>query len=329
MKNKEYVENLLRWHRKHRRNLPFRETTDPYFIWLSEVIFQQTRIRQGLPYYRNFIETFPTIFALAEAELEEVFRVWQGLGYYRRAENLHKTAKIVVEKYRGKFPCEYEDLCRLPGVGDYIASAILAFAFNKPVIALDGNIRRTLLRKNAISDEMYASSATKKLKTLGKELLRYSDGKELNEALMDLGASVCLPKPLCKECPVQKQCQTFEKNLQTQIPVKKKKRKPPEREMHFLLLQKNGKIALQKRTADDIWRNLYTFPELSEAPKEGILLRQTEHHLTHFRLKLFLWKIKEGASSRLENEKNFLWIFPEELKEISLPTGIRKLGIYI
>ena len=257
-----FSQKLLKWYKINQRNLPWRDVDDPYKIWLSEIILQQTRVQQGMPYYEKFILTFPTVYDLAKASEDEILKLWEGLGYYSRARNMHFTAKYIVEELHGKFPNNYADLLKLKGVGNYTAAAIASFAFKEAVAAVDGNVYRVLARIFGIKDDIMSNQAKKIFQSLANELIPKNQPDIFNQAMMDLGSMVCKPKqPLCETCFMQEECFAFRHDEIVNLPVKSKKIKVKKRFFHFLLLENADKnIVIEQRSDNDIWKNLYQFP---------------------------------------------------------------------
>lgn len=252
---------LRLWYRQNARDLPWRQTRDPYAIWLSEIILQQTRVEQGLPYYQRFIEEFPDVLSLAEAPSDQVMRLWQGLGYYSRARNLQAAAKQVAEESGGVFPSSYAEIRALKGVGDYTAAAIASFAFNLPHAVVDGNVYRVLARFAGIDTAIDTTAGKKQFMQLAGELLDPQHAAEHNQAIMELGAMICLPRaPRCGECPLVQGCQAFEQNRQADYPVKSRKTKVRTRFLNYLLIHDAHHVLVRQRTAKDIWQGLYEFP---------------------------------------------------------------------
>ena len=267
---------LIAWYNEHGRRLPWRLTRDAYHIWLSEVILQQTRVQQGLDYYLRFTERFPRIELLAEASEDEVLKLWQGLGYYSRARNLHAAAQQVVEAYGGRFPDTFEELRKLRGVGDYTAAAIASMAFDRPTAVVDGNVYRVLGRLFDLEVAIDSGEGRRTYAALAAELLDTKDPATYNQAIMDFGAMVCTPQsPDCATCPLQGQCQALAAGTVAQRPVKQGRTKLRDRYFHFLHLQANGHTLLHRREAGDIWQGLYEFPlvELTEAGDFAALSR--------------------------------------------------------
>lgn len=255
---------LINWYQEHHRILPWRETKDAYRIWLSEIILQQTRVDQGIAYYYRFIEKFPSVENLAKADEQTVLRLWQGLGYYSRARNLHKTAQVIVSNYGGFFPADFDLLLGLKGIGEYTASAIASHAFGIPKAVVDGNVYRFLARYFSIFEPINTSKGQKYFKNLAQELLDKQNPSIHNQAIMEFGALQCKPKnPDCANCPLKNSCQAFATNNIDSLPVKKGKTKVRNRYFNYFIFQDNfGKIILKKRTEKDVWHNLYDFPQI-------------------------------------------------------------------
>ena len=273
-----YINKVLHnWYNTNKRELPWRNTTDPYRIWISEVILQQTRVNQGLEYYNRFVERFPSVKSLAEAEEDEVLKYWQGLGYYSRARNLHKAAKQVSEKHNNLFPSEYKQVLDLAGIGDYTAAAICSIAYNQPYAVVDGNVYRVLSRLFGISTPIDSVKGKKEFSELAQDLLSKSESALHNQAMMEFGALQCTPvSPDCGNCPLQSVCHAFASNSISELPVKQLKTKTSNRYFNYLFINYNGKTFLQKRTGKDVWQNLYEFP-LIESDKLLSLSELTEN----------------------------------------------------
>ncbi|MCC2546156.1 A/G-specific adenine glycosylase [Hymenobacter sp. BT175] len=255
-----FAQALLDWYPRHRRDLPWRHTRDPYAIWLSEVILQQTRVRQGLPYYLDFVTTYPTVQNLAAAPEDEVMRHWQGLGYYSRARNMHHTAQQVVAEYAGRFPATYLELLKLRGVGQYTAAAIASFAYGEQVAVLDGNVFRVLARVFGIADDIAAPASRRVFQELANQLIPADVPDQFNQAIMEFGAIQCTPvKPDCLFCPLQSRCYAFQHGMVQELPVKSKAKAGRTRYFHYLVLRHGEQVYLRKRSAKDIWQGLYDF----------------------------------------------------------------------
>ncbi|MEZ4874379.1 MAG: A/G-specific adenine glycosylase [Flavobacteriaceae bacterium] len=262
-KNLHWFGNLLIiWYLENKRDLPWRETKDPYPIWLSEIILQQTRVAQGLPYYEKFLNAFPTVFELAQAKEETVLKLWQGLGYYSRARNLHATAKFIAFHNQGEFPKDYKGLLQLKGVGDYTASAIASICFNQATAVVDGNVYRVLSRVFGIETPINSGKGISEFKQLAQKLINPKQPGTFNQALMEFGARHCVPsKPSCEACIFSKMCVAFQWQKVNQLPVKMKKTQVKNHYFNYLVfLSKDGKTLLEQRTQKGIWQNLYQFP---------------------------------------------------------------------
>lgn len=258
--------HLLNWYETNYRELPWRLTRDPYKIWLSEIILQQTRVDQGLPYYKRFIDTFPDIQSLASAEPEHVLRQWQGLGYYSRARNLHRCAIEIVKKYNGQFPSDYHLLIQLPGIGKYTAAAIASFAFRQKVAAVDGNVLRVISRLFALPDDVGMTKTQKKIIEIANGIMPTDRPDLFNQALMEFGALHCTPSsPLCTRCPVQSFCQAFRTGMVQQLPVKNKKIKKRARYFTYYVIESNRQLMLKQRQENDIWKGLFEFHLVEDA----------------------------------------------------------------
>ena len=261
---------LIKWYLQNKRDLPWRKTDNPYLIWLSEIMLQQTRVAQGTPYFLSFTTAFPSVFDLANANEEQVLKLWQGLGYYSRARNLHKTAQYVANELSGKFPDNYNDLLKLKGVGEYTAAAIASFSYNEPVPVVDGNVFRVLSRYFDVETDIAASSAKKEFAALAFELMSKDNPAVFNQAIMEFGALQCVPKsPNCGICVFNTSCAALQKKKVDQLPVKSKKLKVRNRFFNYLVVSDdNENTIIQKRTAKGIWHNLYEFPLIeTDAPE--------------------------------------------------------------
>jgi len=269
---------LVEWYRQNLRDLPWRKTQNPYHIWLSEIILQQTRVKQGLPYYIKFVKKFPTVKKLAKAKEEDILKLWQGLGYYSRARNLHKAAIMVMEKHQGVFPKTYHELIQLKGIGTYTASAIASFANNEAVAVVDGNVYRVLARIFGIFTPINSTEGEKEFKRIADSLLDKQNSADHNQAIMEFGALCCTPKkPNCLFCPFQKDCNSFQKNTIDQLPVKLKKTKITKKHFSYLVIKNlKNEILIHKRVKKGIWQHLYEFPLITSEKKTSIENTQKE-----------------------------------------------------
>lgn len=257
-----FSKTIIYWYSVNKRDLPWRKTLDPYRIWLSEIILQQTQVKQGLPYYEAFVGQYPSVFHLASAQESEVLKLWQGLGYYSRARNLHATAKYIANELNGVFPNTYEGLLKLKGVGDYTASAIASICYAEPVAVVDGNVYRVLARYFGIDIPINTSKGAKEFKALAQELIDKEDPASFNQAIMEFGATQCKPQsPVCSSCPFQDSCEALRSDKVNLLPVKKKSAKAKKQYFNFLVfVSEDRKTILQKREGKGIWQNLYQFP---------------------------------------------------------------------
>ena len=268
--------NIIRaWYKKNLRELPMRLTRDPYKIWISEIIMQQTRMNQGLPYYLRFIEAFPDVAALASAPEDAVLKVWQGLGYYSRARNLHASARYIMEYLEGQLPGDFEGLLKLKGVGRYTAAAIASICYDEACAAVDGNVSRVIARLYGVEDAVNSTSGARQIEALALDLLDRKDPGNHNQAMIDFGAMLCVPaSPPCKLCPLSEGCNAYLSGRVDQLPVKIPKQSPEKRWFYFYIILYKGQVILNKRGEKDIWRSLYQFPLLESktpVPEEELI----------------------------------------------------------
>jgi A/G-specific adenine glycosylase len=341
---KHFSNDIIEWYKENRRTLPWRDTKDPYRIWLSEVILQQTRVNQGLPYYLKFIEAFPTVKDLASATEDTVLRLWQGLGYYSRARNLHRCAKVVVEKYEGTFPSSFNELILLPGIGTYTAAAIASIAFNRKVAVVDGNVYRVLARIFGITKDIASTEGKKHFWELANQLVSEKNPGDHNQAVMEFGAMHCTPlAPKCESCPFARNCVAYNQDLVSQLPVNEKKINKRTRYFFYFILRDGQKIAMKKRTEKDIWNGLYEFhlvesdkeKKLTELVKRDDLLAllnfrdagRIKHILTHQVLEIRFFEAvleKEFLTKNKELLKRFSFISMKKAGEMPKPIAITR-----
>ena len=258
---KSFSKKLLEWYNPTTRNLPWKQTNDAYKIWLSEIILQQTRVEQGTPYYLAFVKQYPTVKKLACAPSDDVLKLWEGLGYYSRARNLHFAAQQVMDLHKGKFPATHNEILQLKGIGNYTAAAIASFAYDLPHAVLDGNVFRVLSRVFGIETPIDSTEGKKQFEQLAQQLLDKKNSATYNQAIMDFGALVCKPQnPLCAECPFSSECKALELNKISLLPIKSKKLIKSERHFHYFVLYDAKNIYIQQRTKNDIWKGLFEFP---------------------------------------------------------------------
>lgn len=287
-------EKLLAWYRTHGRDLPFRSTKDPYKIWICEIIFQQTRIEQGLNHYHNFINRFPDVETLANADTDEVMLYWKGLGYYSRALNLHKAAQQIMEDYEGAFPEKYDDILQLKGVGKYTAAAISSICFGAKIPAVDGNFYRVLSRVFADDFDVSNSKAFQYFSELALLIMPEKQAGSFNEAMMDLGSEICKPRnPKCEICPLNKDCLAFNLGKIQDFPVKSKKVKPQDLELTYYFVEFGDSFLIKQRKEDFIWKKLYEFPvEIPEFfSKYVVSMKTVLHKLTHKNVTIHIYKV--------------------------------------
>jgi A/G-specific adenine glycosylase len=334
------LKKLFKWYNENGRNLPWRRTRDPYKIWVSEIILQQTRVNQGLEYYHQFINHFPTIESLAKADENEVLKNWEGLGYYSRARNMHFTAREIMDKHNGKFPAKYKDLLNLKGVGPYTAAAIASFAFNEKVAAVDGNVIRVLARIFGIDYDANSSQGKKIFTKKANELIDKKQPGLFNQAMMEFGALQCIPSsPSCKNCIFTTTCIANQTGKVTDLPIKKKKKKPVNKYLHFFIIEKDNTFLIEQRTENGIWKNLYQLPlwesQKNETPTPSKIsksfyknyhlkkideikkLNETIHILSHQKLHISFWKLKTSG-------KKGLYISKEQIRHYPFPIVIAK-----
>lgn len=348
MKEKEFANILLKWFESHHRPMPWKGVKNPYLIWLSEIILQQTRVEQGLPYFEKFAAKYPTITDLANAPEDEVMKLWQGLGYYSRARNLHFTAKYIADELNGIFPKNYKDILKLKGVGTYTAAAIASFAYDLPYAVLDGNVYRVLARIYGIETPIDTTEGKKKFSELAQNLIAEKQAAHYNQAIMDFGATQCTPQnPNCTSCPFQANCIAFEKKTISKLPIKSKKLKKKTRYFNYLVLNWNEKTWLKKRAEKDIWQNLYEFPmieteqpfdletlQLSEAwrdifPKDAIFTIKKvsppfQQMLTHRKIIATFLEINVENSIKETGQNNLILISKKDVLKYAFPKVISR-----
>ena len=325
----EFASILLDWFQENGRDLPWRQTRDPYAIWLSEIILQQTQVKQGWEYWERFMRRWPNVEALAAATEDEVLREWQGLGYYSRARNLHYAARQIVEM--GSFPNTIEGIKQLKGVGDYTAAAIGSIAFNLPAAVVDGNVYRVLSRYFGIDTPINTTEGKKLFAAMAQEMALPSLNREgagvglYNQAIMDFGAIQCTPQsPKCEACPLMESCEAFRTNRIQELPVKLKTLKIRERHLIYIYIRYKGQTAIHRRGAGDIWQGLWEPLLTDELPCDAVLLRQNvKHVLTHRVLyaDFYLWE----PDKRPSLPSDYIWIPESDIDNYALPRLIEIL----
>ncbi len=348
-----FTSRLLKWYETNQRDLPWRQSTDPYKIWLSEIILQQTRMAQGRVYYERFISKYPDVFSLASASEDEILALWQGLGYYSRARNLLATAQMIIARYNGQFPDDYNEMLKLKGIGSYTAAAIASIAFNKHEAAVDGNVIRVLARYFGIQQPVDDTSVRKNIEKIAREMLPEGRAGDFNQALMDFGSLVCKPKgPVCSVCPFARECVARVSGLHEIIPFKNKKIVQKKRYFHFFLFyfyeQGNPVLFVEKRNHSDIWKNLYQLPLLetqtSSLDSETLALHPVfselvvnekdlewedvpfhiSHQLTHQRIEAYFYKKMLQPHYYPIFEKQYSKVSIDDFRQMGKPILITK-----
>lgn len=330
MTDNYFSNTLINWYKTNKRDLPWRNTKDPYRIWISEIILQQTRVKQGLPYYNKFISNFPNVHALANANEEKVLKTWQGLGYYSRARNMHSAAKHIAFELNGVFPSTFEEIKKLKGVGDYTAAAISSFCFKEKKPVLDGNVFRLLSRFFGIETPIDSSQGKKEFYEILSHLIPEKNPDLFNQSIMEFGALQCKPvNPNCTSCTWENKCEAFAQKKTHILPIKSKKKKQRIRYFNYIVYKHEKNLFIQKRTKKDIWQNMYEFP-LLESDKEIIDLpidlinngfinsiKKFKHILSHQKIYATFWEIKLNRSLKKTDE--ILVITKENINKFPFP----------
>jgi A/G-specific adenine glycosylase len=340
-----FSKGLLSWNKKeNNREMPWKGEKDPYKIWLSEIILQQTRVEQGLAYYQRFIKKFPTITALAKAPEQEIFKLWEGLGYYSRCKNLIVTARYISEQLHGLFPKTYEEVLALKGVGNYTAAAITSFAYNAPYAVLDGNVFRILSRIYSIDTPIDTTEGKRLFSSLAQETLPLQKSGEYNQAIMDFGATICKPLPECPSCFFNNRCKAFLRKTHLSLPVKSKKIAVKERWFNYLILKHGGQYAISQRCGKDIWEKLFEFLLIETGKKTSIknlmpaieaklnikkqefitqkeilsIKQRLSHQIIHFQF------IKVEVQKRPRLPEEVIWVNTSELQSYPFPKTLQQ-----
>ncbi len=343
------TQKLIDWYHKHKRTLPWRTTKDPYSIWISETMLQQTQVSRVIVYYQTWMRQLPTVQALAGSSLDNIFRLWEGLGYYSRARNLHLAAQTIVNDLKGHFPNKARDLRSLPGIGPYTSAAIASIAFLEPVAAVDANVKRVMSRLHDLPYSVDTPAAFTEIEHLANACLPQKDPGDFNQAMMELGALVCLPRhPDCPNCPFLSNCQALAQGRVTERPIRKKKPKMVQVQMATGIALYQGKIFLQKRLQNDVWGGLWEFPggaiEKGETPQQAVvrefmeetgftirarqMLTIIKHTYTHHLITLYgFWCefVQPPTNPVLTAAQDFTWVDPHELANYAFPAGHRAL----
>jgi len=343
---KKIQRKLLDWFHKHGRDLPWRRTRDPYAIWISEIMLQQTQVDTVIPYYQRFLKSFPTVRRLAEADLSKVLKAWEGLGYYSRARNLHRASQVLSSHLKGKIPDTIEGLLNIPGIGRYTAGAILSIAYNKEAPILDGNVKRVLARLFAISGDIREKETGQTLWTLSESLIPQGYAGSFNQALMDLGAMVCTPRnPLCLRCPLQRLCKAKAQGKPERYPLKAAKKRIPRVDAFSVLIERNGKLLVRQRPPEGLLGGLWEFPNWKTEDKRGLRskLRLRNHikkelgvnvkvkesigtfqqTFSHFKLTLHVFQCE---SSNLDKNRGGKWIPIQNLDQLAMSRIHRRIA---
>lgn len=327
-----FSRKILDWYDLNKRDFPWRLTDNPYVIWLAEVIFQQTRIDQGMAYFHRFIERFPTVQDLANANQEEVLKLWQGLGYYSRGRNVHFSAQYIVNELGGQFPNSYKEWLKIKGVGPYIAAEVASVCFGEPIAAVDGNVQRVIARFFGVLSPVNETIGSREISALANEYLDKIRPGDFNQALMDFGSLMCKPKsPLCLQCPLSEGCWAFRNGQQDVLPVKRKKIKVRHRYFHYVVHLKNQKLAMNKRGAGDVWEGLFQpllveaktlNDEVSEFGIEGYLLSESTRQLSHQKLFLKFWVSDRYPETLFDSIE---WVSVNDISSLPVPKSIEQL----
>lgn len=348
MQKDTFTRLLMEWHTKYnKRQMPWKGEKDPYKVWLSEIILQQTRVEQGWAYYEKFVKKYPTISSLAKAKDEDVFKLWEGLGYYTRCKNLLFTARFIDKNYLGKFPSDYEEIEALKGVGPYTAAAIASFCFELPYAVIDGNVFRILARFFGIDTAIDSTTGKKQFKVIADEMLDKNNPGSYNQAIMDFGATICKPMlPLCSSCILNNLCAAYKTGSVNELPVKEKSLKKKMRWFSFVIFENEGRILIRKRTTKDIWQNLFEFylietesnPFWSKESVSDYLHKQlgvkkfevqqitaaNKQQLTHQLIQGYFIKIELSTIPAQLRSVNNLWVSRDELAKFPFPGFINQ-----
>lgn len=342
MINPDFSQNLVRWFKDNKRDLPWRRTNNPYYIWISEIMLQQTQVDTVIPYFNAFINQFPEPEILAQADESQVLKAWEGLGYYSRARNLHQGVKEVVESYGGHVPDNKKDIRSIKGIGPYTAGAILSIAFNQPEPAVDGNVMRVMSRVLLIDDDTSKQQTKQTFERILSDIIPEHEASAFNQGLMELGALICKPKqPLCEHCPVREQCLAFDEGVQTEYPVKKKKAKQRHEYYGVLFVQNDtGDVLIRQRPDQGLLAGLWEFPmvafnhpneSISDVlEKQDVLLSlentgiQFTHTFTHIKWHMDIYKART-FDRELQESFGGYWVNQEDLDQYPFPVSHQKV----
>lgn len=341
-----FTKSILKWYQNHKRPLPWRKTSDPYTIWLSEIILQQTRVDQGLPYFIKFIEKYPNVSEMSKASEEEILKHWQGLGYYSRGRNLLSTAKHVHENLNGKFPNNSKELIKLKGIGNYTANAIASFCFGENVAVVDGNVYRVLSRYFGKETPIDSTEGQKEFQVLANNLLPKGEASEYNQGIMEFGALQCKPKPDCSICPIALECLALRNNKVQDLPFKSRKLKKKKRFFNYLFLYKENNLLLEQRDKQGIWKNLFEFPliesngrhlNFEEIVNQNTTLKtfnsplevkdpeEVKHILSHQTLHIKIWPVRLPHLNTYSTKSNIFEVsFEEQEEQYAVPIVLQR-----
>ncbi|WP_440999533.1 A/G-specific adenine glycosylase [Fodinibius sp. SL11] len=350
MDKSEFQRALLNWYDQYKRDMPWRDCTDPYKIWVSEIMLQQTRVDQATPYFNRFIEHFPTVYDLAKADQQEVLKIWEGLGYYSRARHLHAAAKLVVDKFDGTVPDNWDDINELKGVGPYTASAVLSIAYQKKHAVVDGNVIRVLSRYLGIEDDVRSSTTKNTIQDAADELISEQRPGDFNQAVMELGATICTPSnPNCEECPIQANCVAFKTAKTEEIPYKSSAKKRPHHQIGVgIVMNEDEEVLIALRPDDAMLGGMWEFPggkqqedeqieetvkrELNEELDIAVSITKPfmklDHAYSHFKITMhaYLCELVEG-NPKPKSSQEIRWITIDDLKDYPFPKANRKLTV--
>lgn len=346
MERKDFINTVLNWQQEHgRHDLPWQQTPSPYRVFVSELMLQQTQVATVIPYFERWVQHFPTLEHLANANEDEVMALWQGLGYYSRARNLHKAAQYLAQEYNHEFPRTLAELKQIPGVGPYTAGAILSFAFDSYGPIVDGNVKRFFCRFFGIEGQTNSSSVNRQLWQKAEQLTPEKNNRRFAQGLLDIGATLCTPKqPKCHSCPFASHCVAFLSQRQHELPTPKVRKQLPEREAHFIWQHNKQELQLVKRTDSGIWASLWCLPELAVAPEKTQAIGEFKHIFSHFKMHAFIWQLKENSAetacilaessaqftplqqqTMIHSASQTQWVAYQELDDYGLPTPIKKV----
>lgn len=343
-----WSKELVQWYQENKRDLPWRRSKDPYGVWISEIMLQQTRVEAVIGYYQRFMEKFPTIQALAEAPIEQVLKAWEGLGYYSRARNLHKAAQVIMTEWQGEFPAKYEAVLALPGIGEYTAGAICSIARGEARPAVDGNVLRVISRIYAIEEDVLSTSVKRQITMIAEQNIPEGLAGEYTQSLMDLGAGICIPKyPRCSECPIASQCQAYAMGIAADLPHKKKKKPPKEVFRYVVVVKKDDKVLLTRRNEQNVLPGMWEFPGIDVEDPQSILNQdqwsqeygvitsypqfrlEAEHIFSHIHWKMCVYEAEALKDAERNLKQESCWVDKEQLEALMLPTAFRAIRKYV